>query len=448
MTATTATGTLTGREKRRALRRALADDHFAGAERLRKFLIYIVEQEIAGRGDAIRGKTIAQDVYDRTPDDGSDPENVVRVDARRLRQLLELHYETGGQGEPVRIHLDTGTYRPRFETTGKAETPVALRFLKMASLPTATFAIGGLAGGLIGAMMAPAPPATVAPEPVSAERGMLIEEVRRDAILEKSPAALRAVNLADEARSMIFPIFDPARQEMILSVFQRAIALDPDYHGGYAGAAQTLGTLAMISRPGEKREAYATAARAMADDAMRRDPASAWTQSALAWAVLATGDRDEAIRLSRRATELAPQDGNVLDFHGAVSLFTGNFAEAIRAADRDHDRGGSNQRFANRNILGAASLHLGNYRQSYEAFVEASRYGDPLSAPSLAYQAAALTALGETEKAGQVLAELERAWPNARIDVMLRGIYGNETLADDVLTRLETLGWRAEGTGE
>ena len=65
-----------------------------------------------------------------------------------------------------------------------------------------------------------------------------VAQVTRAAIYEKSPSALQAFNLAHQARSMIFPIFDRPRQELVLSVFGRVIELDPDYFGGYAGAAQ------------------------------------------------------------------------------------------------------------------------------------------------------------------------------------------------------------------
>ena len=46
---------------------------------------------------------------------------------------------------------------------------------------------------------------------------------------------------------MIFPIFDRPRQLLVLSVFERVIDMDPAYFGGYAGAAQTLATLSVIS---------------------------------------------------------------------------------------------------------------------------------------------------------------------------------------------------------
>jgi tetratricopeptide (TPR) repeat protein len=139
--------------------------------------------------------------------------------------------------------------------------------------------------------------------------------------------------------------------------------------------------------------------------------------------------------------ELDPNDGNALDFHGAISLFSGRFEEALKASDRKHIQGGSNQRFANRNIFAAASFHLGDMQKCVEAFREATQFGDPLSAPSLAYQAAALDTLGRRQAALEKLGELNRAWPETRLDEIFYGIYKNRADADVVLDHLRALGW-------
>ena len=101
------------------LARILASPAFAKSERLRDFLTYIVEESLAGRGELIVGKTIAEDVYGRAPEDGSD--NIVRVDARRLRRHLSDYYASQGSNDPLRIHVDSGGYSPRFEFVSPAQ---------------------------------------------------------------------------------------------------------------------------------------------------------------------------------------------------------------------------------------------------------------------------------------------------------------------------------------
>ena len=50
---------------RRALRRILESKAFARSERLRAFLAYVVEKEMAGEGHQLKGYSIAIDVFGR-----------------------------------------------------------------------------------------------------------------------------------------------------------------------------------------------------------------------------------------------------------------------------------------------------------------------------------------------------------------------------------------------
>ncbi len=427
--------------KRQALAAVLGDTHFDGSDRLRSFLTYVVEEELAGRGGDIRGKTIAQDVYDRDTTEGVDPENVVRVDARRLRQLLELYYEGAGKGDPVRLHIDTGGYRPRFQEVKTASGPLRAANQKRQWIPFAAFSAGAIVGALIAASFLPSKPAEELNTQSADAAQNTPELLRHAAIYEKSPAALQAFNLARQARAMIFPIFDRPRQVLVLSVFERVIEMDSTFFGGYAGAAQALATLSILSPDPQDKENFATAAMEFADEAVRLAPDQAWSQSAKSWAYLANGNYDEALTLGRRASQLDPRDGAVLDFFGAVALFSGEFEAAVETADRQSLLASSNQRFANRNISGAAHFHLGEYETTIIRFEEAKQLGDPLSAPSLAYATASLAALGREKEARSKLAELEQAWPEAPVDTMLKSIYQNDSHAEEVIDRLVALGW-------
>ncbi|WP_170381165.1 tetratricopeptide repeat protein [Ruegeria atlantica] len=424
----------------------LDDSHLEGADRLRAFLRYIVEEELAGRGADIRGKTIAQDVYGRDTSEGTDPENVVRVDARRLRQFLELYYETVGKHDPVRLHMDSGGYRPRFESVRPTHSLRHSGWPVRFGVPIGVFAVGSLIGAIIGANL-------LTPEvkftPSHSDTASTPENpnlLQRAAIYEKSPAALQAFNLAQQARAMIFPIFDRPRQLLVLSVFERVIELDPDYFGGYAGAAQALATLSVITPPSEVKDDYTIAATKFANEAVRLAPDNAWSQSAKSWAYFADREYEMALMVGKRAAQLDPNDGAVLDFLGAVAVFSGAFAEAIEFADRQSLLESSNQRFANRNISGAAHFHLGDYETTIQRFDEAKNLGDPLSAASLAYQVAAFSALGRDHQAQAKLAELKTAWPDAPVASMLRNIHSNNKHADAVINELLRQGWSPPNT--
>jgi tetratricopeptide (TPR) repeat protein len=432
------TGTaISATEVRTALSSVCNSDLLAPLERLKEFLTYVVEEEIAERGQIILGKTIAQDVYDRGPVEGGDSDNVVRVDARRLRQALDHYYATVGATDPVRIHVDTGGYRPRFERIDVPESQPNVTKRPSLVLPIATFATGALIGVALTAFLSgPSNDDTFEAASTSSQKTL-----ERQALFDKSPASLQAVNLAVQARGMIFPIFDRPRQQLVTEVFQRVIELDPDYFGGYAGAAQTLGTLVMIAPLGEARDVLLAEADQMSYEAIRLEPTDPWAQSARSWTEFASGNYQEAIRLARRAAALAPEDGNVLDVLGSVALFTGNFTEAVTAAEQASIIAGNNLRLANRSIFGAASFHLQNYEESLRAFQATADFGGPLSAPSIAYQAADLNALGQIDAARRKIEYLEIAWPKADVPEMLRRIYQHDEQAEEILKHLVTLGW-------
>ncbi|WP_027132881.1 hypothetical protein [Geminicoccus roseus] len=97
------------------MRRILADPGFQASAARRRLLEFIVEETLAGRGDQLKGFTIAVAVFarDQNFDPQSDP--VVRVEARRLRRDLHSYYDTAGKQDPVILSIPKGGYVPSFE---------------------------------------------------------------------------------------------------------------------------------------------------------------------------------------------------------------------------------------------------------------------------------------------------------------------------------------------
>src|SRR5262245_59684391 len=92
---------------------------------LSRFLRYIVEETLAGRGSAIREYTLGVYVFDRGDNFNPRLDPIVRVQARNLRSRIAKYYETLGAGDPIRIELPKGTYVPVFRNCGAAEDPHA-----------------------------------------------------------------------------------------------------------------------------------------------------------------------------------------------------------------------------------------------------------------------------------------------------------------------------------
>ena len=87
------------------------------------FLSYIVAARLRGDEAGIKAYAVAVDVFGRpaTFDPQSDP--IVRVQARRLRTLIDEYYAGEGRADPVRIVLPVGRYVPEFER--RASSPAA-----------------------------------------------------------------------------------------------------------------------------------------------------------------------------------------------------------------------------------------------------------------------------------------------------------------------------------
>lgn len=107
------------------LERVLGSKGFAGAERQRRMLRYIVEQTLAGRTAELKEYAVGIEVFDR--DEKYDPrlDSIVRVEAGRLRSRLDEYYNGDGASAPLRITLPRGGYVAQFEPRQLPPTPVA-----------------------------------------------------------------------------------------------------------------------------------------------------------------------------------------------------------------------------------------------------------------------------------------------------------------------------------
>ncbi len=112
---------------RAALEELLGWQGISRSPQLAELLRYVVEKTLIGEGATIKAYSIAVDVFGRPQsfDPQSDP--IVRVQARRLRTLLEQFYDSGIGVSEVQIRLPLGRYVPEFGVVARpnaaSETP-------------------------------------------------------------------------------------------------------------------------------------------------------------------------------------------------------------------------------------------------------------------------------------------------------------------------------------
>ena len=108
---------------RKQLETILASPHFDASDRNRRFLRFIVEECLAGRGDRIKGYSVGISVFDREAHFDPQIDPVVRIEAGRLRRSLERYYLINGGHDPLRILIPKGCYVPQFELNMVVDEP-------------------------------------------------------------------------------------------------------------------------------------------------------------------------------------------------------------------------------------------------------------------------------------------------------------------------------------
>jgi hypothetical protein len=108
-----------------ALEQVMHSARLRSAVQLRRFLAFVVEESLAGRGDKLKAYTIATRALGRPSDfdPGKDP--IVRVEATRLRAALTAYYAEEGRDALIRIHMLPGSYRPLIELRESPSIAVA-----------------------------------------------------------------------------------------------------------------------------------------------------------------------------------------------------------------------------------------------------------------------------------------------------------------------------------
>ena len=130
------------------LNRILASKAFRQADRLKRFLSFVVAETISGRSDRLKEFAVGVEVFGK--DTSFDPRNdpIVRVQARRLRAQLARYYRDEGQEDELVIEMPKGGYAPIFRPLKSAPpkrptSPALVSHNTVAVLPFADHSPGG-----------------------------------------------------------------------------------------------------------------------------------------------------------------------------------------------------------------------------------------------------------------------------------------------------------------
>jgi hypothetical protein len=108
-------------EIREELERIFQSPHFAKARKKRRFLEFVCQETVGGRGARLNEHVIGVAVYDRGPAFDPHEDSIVRVQTHELRKALARYYEREGKNDPIRIELPPGNYVPLFSRVVNGE---------------------------------------------------------------------------------------------------------------------------------------------------------------------------------------------------------------------------------------------------------------------------------------------------------------------------------------
>jgi hypothetical protein len=101
-------------ECRALVQRILASKEFQRTNRLRDFLLYVVDRKLADSPQEITETLIGHRVFRRPAVYNTGEDSIVRTEARILRQRLDRYFSKEGLGEPVILEIPKGSYVPMF----------------------------------------------------------------------------------------------------------------------------------------------------------------------------------------------------------------------------------------------------------------------------------------------------------------------------------------------
>ena len=113
-------------EARASCERVIASRVFAGSPMLTRFLRFVVDEKLAGRGDALKEYVVGVNALGRSTHFDPAADSAVRVAARQLRYKLSEYFADEGRDDAVVLELPKGAYVPAFRfRESQAATTVA-----------------------------------------------------------------------------------------------------------------------------------------------------------------------------------------------------------------------------------------------------------------------------------------------------------------------------------
>ena len=223
---------------------------------------------------------------------------------------------------------------------------------------------------------------------------------------------LEAYELFVRAKATPYPPI-PERTEMAREMFERVIAMDPSFAGGYAGVSWMLGFNALFGHFDATLQIER--AVALARKAIEVDATFGLSYLALGVAMIQQNEHEAAVEALRDAVARQPNDADAHAYLGLVLGISGMTDEGIASIQYALRL---NPQFINGpylNVLGQTYMLAGDYDAAVQSHERNMARRGPYGPPAQCWVAASYWALGRQSEARAISEALKRDAPGYRL---------------------------------
>ena len=233
----------------------------------------------------------------------------------------------------------------------------------------------------------------------------------RDRLVSRYTESAEALTLYRQGLFMILPPNESKRVQAARQLFYRVIEIDPEFAGGYVGAAWSFSLPILFNNsrnPGEHLEQ----AISFAEQAIEVDPRFGAGYVVLGFSQVLSGNPVEAVKNARLAAAIKPGDAFVQFIKGMILIMAGLPEEAIAPLNEAIRLNPLETRAPYLNSLGIARYANGQYQETLDMLARNLARGGPQGPHMDVFRAAAHAQLGNKERATEIVATLNATFPD------------------------------------
>ena len=238
-----------------------------------------------------------------------------------------------------------------------------------------------------------------------------LESIERGSMLGRYTESTEALMLYRQGLFMILPPNENNRLEAARQLFGRVREIDPEFAGGYAGAAWSY-ALPVLFHTTRTPDEHVTQAIKLAKQAIEVDPGFGAGYVVLGFTQALAGEKVEALENVRLASAIQPGDAFVQFLLGVTFILSGIPEDAFGALDEAIRLNPIEKRAPYLNVYSIGRFANREYQSTLNLIAQNQARNGPHGPHMDIFRAAAYAQLGKHKEASAVINELKSTSPD------------------------------------